>query len=1036
MSRDADALAAYEEWNRRLAERFYSKASAHRLAYLDVSEERLAELVPEGVSASEAAAHLTRSVLQTVYQAHTEQRLFAAHLLRLYEWRLEQSRDQVPPCIALLALLVLVAEQMAADPRFGSNNYYGRLADRLCVRAEDQEALTRAFRAHTPAMWHALNEWLESWHGERGLPTAFAFDHRRFVGLPISQALMRESDRARLPDCFNAYGLRGGQSIAAADMQRLLGAWILDAPVTQRLKSQWRHAEVRERIAEIACLELEAWNEAQSPTAMEAAAPLLLTALVHHAPRLRVQLALVTRESADVVPGAYRLLRSHDEGSVPSASLGNATLAPAACNGYHLLRAQGALSQDQTLLANLRAEPVRGATRALERRWRQVTVLRHDAEAQLYIEAKRVELAEDHIVLAHASIEPLVREYLSHVSGTVMQRLTTTECPSLPRHWTAYLGVRVTGIRDTDQHELQALVPIASTSILLEGGLSLPGRALWHASHPPVARVISLSADKLHVRLSALPSSTREETPPDRDLGECQRSGAWALSEFSLSCGEYRVLVTRKAARTEGHAIASTRVRLVSADKPREGRGRPLGRVPGVGTWPLSATEIVDAHSGPLIQGGWIHDWPAAAPQAIEAELLIPERLSAGLEEIPREAMEERAVESPSAVGSDDAPICATRAHHYWVLPATGPETAWHQEQVGHCKDCGLERWFSPTRGRGRGSPSAAHFQHRVAPAIPLLPAESAIPVTPDELLDALTYLQGGERREIASLLEPVSSSALLPDELMRLLSALGHVELELDEDCSQIIRWWIAPPTLMELTPGTAILTGARSARFLERLGADVEALGGTLCRDAQADAPARLRVMSLDRKSLLDVAESVREATGQALHVVTDGAMQLAQSLPPLLTMAAHLTREPWPQSRAERFELATYCWVGVDRPREIGAYRFGSMPRRYGFIDAAGLMHREMARADYRTVKHLAAMRLGRGLLAHSAAARALQVPLGAELPGLYERAVVLASGLAPMRRVDGVVHYRDVPRLLAQETAYRLSEARLAPAPEAV
>jgi hypothetical protein len=310
------------------------------------------------------------------------------------------------------------------------------------------------------------------------------------------------------------------------------------------------------------------------------------------------------------------------------------------------------------------------------------------------------------------------------------------------------------------------------------------------------------------------------------------------------------------------------------------------------------------------------------------------------------------------------------------------------------------------------------------------------VPVAPDELLDALSYLQGGERREIATLLEPVNASALLPDELLRLLSALGHIELQLDEDCSQIIRWWAAEPSLVELEPCAAALTGARSVRLLDRLTQDVQALGGKICRDSQPDAPARIRVMGLDHADLLTVTASVREATGQPLHLVPNAALYLAQRLPSLLEIATGLPREPLPQLPGERFDLSTCRWIPVDRPRELGAYRFGSAPRRYGFVDALALSRREMARADYRTVKHLAAMTSGSGLIAHSATARALQVPLGAELPGLYERAVVLASGLAPTRRADGVVHYPQVPLPLAREIGFRLSEARRAPVLEAV
>ena len=46
-----------------------------------------------------------------------------------------------------------------------------------------------------------------------------------------------------------------------------------------------------------------------------------------------------------------------------------------------------------------------------------------------------------------------------------------------------------------------------------------------------------------------------------------------------------------------------------------------------------------------------------------------------------------------------------------------------------------------------------------------------------------------------------------------------------------------------------------------------------------------------------------------------------------------------------------------------------------------------------------KHLAALQFGRPLLAYLPEARKLLVPIGADLPGLYERALVLSSGQMP-------------------------------------
>jgi hypothetical protein len=78
-----------------------------------------------------------------------------------------------------------------------------------------------------------------------------------------------------------------------------------------------------------------------------------------------------------------------------------------------------------------------------------------------------------------------------------------------------------------------------------------------------------------------------------------------------------------------------------------------------------------------------------------------------------------------------------------------------------------------------------------------------------------------------------------------------------------------------------------------------------------------------------------------------------------------------------------------------------------------------------ADFSFVKHAAAQELsGRTLMAYSERDRQLVTPLGAALPGLYERAVTLETGLPGFVQRDFVV-YRDVPGDLAGRLAKLLS-----------
>ena len=85
------------------------------------------------------------------------------------------------------------------------------------------------------------------------MPTAYAFDYRVHVGVPVSQALVRESDRLALQDLFAAYRLRPRQSISRSDMVRLLEDWLPGSGASAGLKRLFQQRDALERVADVAC---------------------------------------------------------------------------------------------------------------------------------------------------------------------------------------------------------------------------------------------------------------------------------------------------------------------------------------------------------------------------------------------------------------------------------------------------------------------------------------------------------------------------------------------------------------------------------------------------------------------------------------------------------------------------------------------------------------------------------------------------------------------------------------------------------------
>ena len=109
--------------------------------------------------------------------------------------------------------------------------------------------------------WRWLNQWLDDLDGARGLPTAYALQHR-FVGLPISQALVRQADRRHFPEFFAQYGFSGGMSIAPEALVPYLQGWFEaeHCPVSRNLRRIWDNPSAQERIASVVAVELAEWD--------------------------------------------------------------------------------------------------------------------------------------------------------------------------------------------------------------------------------------------------------------------------------------------------------------------------------------------------------------------------------------------------------------------------------------------------------------------------------------------------------------------------------------------------------------------------------------------------------------------------------------------------------------------------------------------------------------------------------------------------------------------------------------------------------
>ena len=225
---------SYQTWSDAIAEEFFSGKQRDAPVYLDLEPDILARIGSKvGCPHGAELQALDDAVIASLCLPPKSGRVFGPHVDAVGAWE-QHGRHGPPPCVGLLAFFSSVAEEMSADQDYRATNYYGRMAQRLQVLDALTAKIARDFQHDTPTLWGALNRWLEDFEGRFGLPTASAFDYRRFVGVPISQALVRDADRKQLAGLFSYFSLQPGQRLSAYDMTVLIDEWIVAASPTLR----------------------------------------------------------------------------------------------------------------------------------------------------------------------------------------------------------------------------------------------------------------------------------------------------------------------------------------------------------------------------------------------------------------------------------------------------------------------------------------------------------------------------------------------------------------------------------------------------------------------------------------------------------------------------------------------------------------------------------------------------------------------------------------------------------------------------------
>lgn len=376
------------------------------------------------------------------------------------------------------------------------------------------------------------------------------------------------------------------------------------------------------------------------------------------------------------------------------------------------------------------------------------------------------------------------------------------------------------------------------------------------------------------------------------------------------------------------------------------------------------------------------------------------------------------------AVADVPADDCVESGRHILLLP----EAKSRGTIEGRCDKCGLRRrypatWYELTH-HARRTRRTERPTPRAAFAPPVQEGDGGDWAS---VVDAVFYLRAGRDADIARLaaqLPPGDASdppGIVTDRLVRSLEAAGHIEVVRSKD-GRAVQWQVTPPCLAGTAEATFALTGWRSPAYLAALHTAVGYVGGSLEKQAAIDGPPVVFVRGLAGPALVETLE-LHELDPMP-GVVDDAAAALAGALPPLSWVYASLADEPVPPARSMKaWDPSTARWQAASAVRD-GAVQFGGFSVAYGFVRTTG-GERTMKAGDSRLVKHLAAWASGIALIDYSPELEQLVVPMGADLPGLYARAAVLASGRLPaVNERQGALIYQSVPERVAATLIERL------------
>lgn len=910
--------------------------------------------------------------------------------------------NQVPKYLPLLLVLVLAADLMHADGSMAAHNYYGRLHELLGTPEGNRDRLEREYRSVAVELWDGLNAWLEAWEGDRGIPTAYSIGPHAFVGLPMSQSVLRVRDREGLHDLFYGESLRPGTVVAPTEMASIIEPYIGSSasPLSKNLQRLWLHSAAKERIVDASCLELQTWdgslNGHAAFTGRASNSQLMLSKVAFPKKRLGVNL-LLPRVEGEVDQAALLIPSSSGEMRITLRHLSGTQSCFASereVDPHSLLENRIVAQLADTDGAEIRHSP------------RSVVPMIWDSFLSSFVEVDQVILGQPNLILVREKLLQRVFDLLNEVArpGWAIIEDSFGKIDG----WQVIENVEIFGVPLAAPHaDLLPLCPRARVGLSIVGGMKLPGSMRkWSALDAPEIVGIVPGSGTFEVRLYR---GTRVQA----DAEQLRRTASGGplivdLKDLGLEDGEYLVCLFLEG---EDAPTSSTILRLRTANTPEfkvelsdihlvySPQESPL--------WPVSAgpADWPNFINGVRIEGADFPNGLAGTPI-----ITIPQFDPAMREKVTSNW---RIVKLGTETGPNS---CFHTGMHHFDLPTQKPGDPVVPTVEGICRSCGMVK---RSAGNAKAATTRTSLQAKPFPAErftnSFLPNVSLTKSGSQVVFDAICHLGQGTFDAFQQIASNASDEKWYAHELLGQYEAIGAVDVSRDTN-SRVAEWAVNSPTIFPTHSGDWLLVGAYSSNLLGRIS---DALGQDFFIDEQIDTV-------VPRVSILGSVENLQERSVelQALGVkllLHPPADALAAALPKLSVLADGLPRLRRPSfGILEKWDTKTLSWTPVDHDFAVGAYRSRDFGYFYFLKSETDIESETIAPSFAQLVKYVAHMWAGVPLMSYDSLRGSVRVPLGAPAPGLWGRALTLTSGMPPSQSImQGYLDYQSVSEALASK-----------------